>query len=289
MASNQRIITAAKAESTPTTPLTLIRPKSGFVPMDLRELWAYRELLWFLSLRDVKVRYKQTILGIAWAVLQPFVLMVVMNILFKRIGGLPTDGLPGPIFYYSGLLVWNIFQKGLQDSSQSLVANTNLVTKVYFPRIIIPLSSILSALVDFLFQFLVFALLMIYYRIHVTPQILLFPIFVLLAALSAFSVGAFFSALNVKYRDVMYTIPFLTQVWMYATVVMPSSALPQTWRLLYSLNPLVGIVEGARFSLTGRGSFSLETMLPSFLTIAFFFLLSIWYFFRVEGEIADLI
>lgn len=277
-------------------PKTLIAPRSPFSLQHCREILPYRDLLYFLSLRDVKVRYKQTLLGILWAVLQPFIVMVVFSLFFGRLGGM-NKTLPGglppkyyPIFTYAALLPWQLFAKGLQDTASSLVGNASLVTKVYFPRLILPLSSILSGLVDFFFSFLVFLGLLLYFHIPITWHFLLLPIFVFLAGLTAFSVGTFFSALNVKYRDIQYAMPFLVQLWLFVSpVVYGTSILPEKFRFLYALNPLVGVIEGFRFCIFPKLSFAPSIVIPSLATILGSLLLSVGYFFRVEGEMADLI
>jgi len=260
---------------------------SGF---RLGELWTYRELLYFLVWRDIKVRYKQTALGAAWVIIQPVLTMVVFTLFFGNLAKVPSDGLPYPIFVYTGLVPWTLFAYSLTESSGSLVSNQNLITKVYFPRLIIPLASVLAGLVDFAISFSVLLLLMLYYGITPTLLVLTVPAFVLLAVLAALSVGIWLSALNVEFRDVRYTIPFLTQIWMFVTpLAYASSLIPERWRLIYGLNPMAGVVEGFRWALLGR------TNAPGFLlaaSIPVVFLLlvgGVYYFRRMERSFADVV
>ncbi len=229
----------------------VIQPTRGFAALNLRALWQYRELLYFLVWRDIKVRYKQTVLGVLWIVLQPVVSMVVFSLLFGRLLGVPSGDVPYPIFAYAALLPWNYFAGALTRSSDSLVGNTNLITKVYFPRLVIPLSAVLSGLVDFAVAFVVLAALMLYYRIAPTAAVVLLPAFMLLAVVTALGFGLWLSALNVRYRDVKHLTPFLVQTWMYVTPVIYGSALLGRFRSLLSLNPMTGVVEGFRWALLG--------------------------------------
>ncbi|MFB3060584.1 MAG: ABC transporter permease, partial [Candidatus Binatia bacterium] len=217
----------------------LICPASAWVLPNLAELWEYRELLYFLTWRDIKVRYKQTVLGVAWAVIQPLGMMLVFTIFFGHLVGVPSDGLPYPIFAYTALLPWQLFSRALTDASTSLVANERLITKVYFPRLLIPVSAVLASLVDFAIAFVLLLGMMVFYGIVPTGSVLMLPLFVLLALMTALGIGFWLSALNAQYRDVRYTLPFLTQFWLFATpVVYPSSLVPEQWRLLYGLNPM---------------------------------------------------
>ena len=241
-----------KEEKIHPTPM-FIRPASGWVAINLIELWEYRELLYFLTWRDIKVRYKQTVLGAAWAVIQPFGMMLVFTVFFGRLVGVPSDGLPYPIFAYTALLPWQLFSRALTDASTSLVINERLITKVYFPRLLIPLSAVLASLVDFAIAFVLLLGMMVFYGIVPTGSVLMLPLFVLLALMTALGIGFWLSALNAQYRDVRYTLPFLTQFWLFATpVVYPSSLVPEQWRLLYGLNPMTGVVEGFRWALLGK-------------------------------------
>ena len=230
----------------------LIQPSRGWVSLKLRDVWEYRELLYFLAWRDIKVRYKQTVLGAAWAILQPDLTMVVFSVVFGRLLQAPSDGIPYPIFTFCALLPWQLFAHALTQSSNSLVSNERLITKVYFPRLVIPISAILAGLVDFGIAFVVLLGMMLYYGIVPTAAIVTLPLFLLLAVATALAVGLWLSALNVQYRDVRHTIPFLTQIWLFATpVAYASSLIPEPWRAWYGLNPMVGVVEGFRWALLG--------------------------------------
>src|SRR6266404_9307461 len=236
-------------------PTLFIRPQTGWTAAGLKELWEYRELLYFLIWRDVKVRYKQTVLGAAWAIIQPFCTMLVFSIFFGRLAKMPSDGIPYPIFSYAGLVPWMFFASGLSQSSNSLVGSANLITKVYFPRLTIPISTVLSGVVDFALSFAVLLVMMLYYGIRPTWNILWLPLFLLLAVVTALGVGLWLSALNVQFRDVRYVVPFITQFWMFATpIAYPSSLLREPWRTVYGLNPMVGVVEAFRWALLGSGT-----------------------------------
>jgi lipopolysaccharide transport system permease protein len=273
----------------PNEPLVRIRPSRRWVALDLRELWAYRELLYFLTWRDVKVRYKQAVLGIAWAVIQPLATMVIFTVFFGKLAKISSDGIPYPIFSYAALLPWMFFLNAVTNSSNSLIGSANLITKVYFPRLIIPGAAVVAALVDFGIAFVVFVGLFGYYRYSLTWNVLLFPVLVLLTVLLALGVGLWTSALNVKYRDVRYALPFLLQLWMFATpVIYPSSLMPERWRWVLAVNPLTGIIEGFRASLLGRplrwgpvGYSAAVTVLV--LVYAAF------YFRRTERQFADIV
>ena len=236
------------------SPVLVIRPTSGFVPLDLHELWNYRELLYFLTWRDIKVRYKQTIMGIAWAVIQPLFMMLIFTVFFGRLAKIPSDGLPYPIFVFTALLPWQMFSRALTDASTSLVVNERLITKVYFPRLLVPASAVLASLVDFTIALVLLVGMMFYYGIVPTGAVWTLPLFILLALMTALGIGFWLSALDATYRDVRYTLPFLTQLWLFATpVVYPASMVPDNWRLLYGLNPMAGVVEGFRWALLGKG------------------------------------
>lgn len=267
-----------------------IRPSRGWVSLGLQELRDYRELLYFLVWRDIKVRYKQTILGVAWAVLQPFLTMVVFSVFFGRLAKLPSDGIPYPLFSYCALLPWQLFSHALTESSNSLVANQQLITKVYFPRLVIPISVVLAGLVDFGIAFLVLLGMMLYYGIVPTTAILTIPFFLLLSIATALAVGLWLSALNVQYRDVRYTIPFLTQFWLFVTPIAYSSSLvPEQWRALYGLNPMAGVVEGFRWALLAKAGAPEPMVIVSALAVGVLLVGGVFYFRRMEKTFADLV
>ena len=231
-------------------PRTLVKPSRGWVSLRLGEIWEYRELLYFFIWRDVKVRYKQTALGVSWAILQPFLTMVIFSLFFGRLAGVPSDGVPYPIFAYTALLPWTFFAHGVTLSANSLVSNANLVKKVYFPRMAIPVASVLSGFADLVPAFGVLLGMMLYYGIYPSAQVAWLPVFVLLALIAALGVGIGLAAINVHFRDVRHTVPFLVQTWLFITpIAYPSSLLPEHWKTLYALNPMVGVVEGFRWAL----------------------------------------
>ncbi len=268
----------------------LIRPISGWVPIDLRELWEYRELLYFLTWRDIKVRYKQTALGRAWVVLQPLFLMLIFTLFFGRLVGIPSDGIPYPIFTYTALLPWQLFSRALNEGSVSLIANERIITKTYFPRIIVPISAVLSSLVDFVIGLVALVGFVLFYGMQPGIAILGLPVFVLLAVIAALGVSFWLAALNVVYRDVRYLLPFLTQVWMFATpIIYPASVIPEAWRFLYGMNPMAGVIEGFRSSLLGKAS-SFDAMLGvSAIISAGVFIGGLFYFRKAEQSLADVI
>ncbi len=284
--SKSELSTIPTAEEIPTI---LIRPSRGWVALNLRDLWLYRELLYFLTWRDIKVRYKQTVLGAAWAVLQPFFTMVVFSIFFGRLAQVPSDGIPYPIFAYCALVPWSYFAGGLERAGNSLVGSANLITKVYFPRLAIPISAVLAGLLDFAIAFVVLLGMMLYYGIVPTAAILTLPLFLLLAIATALAVGLWLSALNVQYRDVRYTIPFLTQFWLFATPIAYSSSLvPEQWRALYGLNPMAGVVEGFRWALLGKSPPG--PLLAVSVTVVVVLLIGgLYYFRRTEKTFADVV
>ncbi len=272
------------------TAVTVIRPAKGWASLNLRDLWEYRELLYFLTWRDIKVRYKQTALGATWAVLQPFLTMIVFTIFFGKLAKVPSDNLPYPIFCYTALLPWQLFVYALNQSGNSLVGNQQLITKVYFPRLVIPLSALLAGLVDFLVAFAVLLGMMVYYGIWPSMAILTLPLFLLLALATALAVGLWLSALNVEYRDVRYTIPFLTQFWLFATpIAYPSSLVPERWRALYGLNPMAGVVEGFRWALLGQEFSNGPLLLVSVVVVIALLISGLLYFRRMERTFADVI
>ncbi len=280
---------ALNLTQTAAPPVIVIKPSRGWVSLQLRDLWEYRELLYFLTWRDIKVRYKQTVLGAAWAIIQPFFTMVVFSLFFGRLAGVPSDGLPYPIFSYAALLPWNYFAASLSGAGESLVGSANVIRKVYFPRLVIPLGSVLSGLVDFAIAFAVLLGMMVYFGVRPTVGILLLPLFLLLALVTALAVGLWLSALNVRYRDVRYTLPFLTQFWMFATpVAYPSSLLAEPWRTLYGLNPMVGVVEGFRWALLGTQPPGAMIGVSAAVAVALL-VGGAFYFRRVERTFADVI
>lgn len=267
-----------------------IRPSRGWPSLNLKDVWEYRELLYFLAWRDVKVRYKQTVLGVVWAVMQPAFTMIVFSIFFGWLIKVPSDGLPYPFFAICALLPWQLFASSLTATSNSLVANQHLITKISFPRLVIPLSATAGSLLDFSIAFLVLLAMMIGYKIVPTIAMLTLPLFVLLTIAVALGIGMWFSALNVKYRDVRHVLPFLTQVWMFATpVVYPSSIVPESWRMLYALNPMVGVVEGVRWALLGTGNAPGPMLLLSTAVTSVLLVSGVCYFRRAERTFADMV
>jgi len=271
-------------------PTLFIRPQTGWTAAGLKELWEYRELLYFLTWRDIKVRYKQTVLGAAWAIIQPFFMMVVFSLFFGYLAKVPSDGIPYPIFAYCALLPWQLFAHALTESSNSLVANERLITKVYFPRLVVPISAVLGGLLDFAIAFVILLLMMAYYGVRPTWAIVTLPAFLLLAMLTALGVGLWLSALNVKYRDVRYTISFLIQFWLFATPVAYSSSLvPARWRALYGLNPMAGVVEGFRWALLGKSEGPGALLAVSVAVVILILIGGLYYFRRMEAEFADVV
>jgi homopolymeric O-antigen transport system permease protein len=279
----------ASTSKAPSELVVIIEPKERTAPLGLRELWAYRELLYFLTWRDVKVRYKQTILGGAWAILQPFLSMVVFTLFFGKLAKMPSDGIPYPIFAYAALLPWTFFANSVNKSGSSLVGNANLITKVYFPRLIIPAAAVGAALIDFGVASVLLVAMMAYYGVAPGPGVLMFFPLVACTMLLALAVGAWTSALNVKYRDVSYILPFMMQLWMFATpIIYPASLVPGHWRWLIWLNPLAGIIEGFRSSLFGR-QFEWPALIgAAFVTFACL-IYAAYSFRRTEREFADII
>lgn len=276
------------------TPTVVIQATRGWSALNLLAVWRYRELLYFLVWRDVKVRYKQTVLGVLWIILQPVVSMVVFSLLFGQLLKVPSDGVPYPVFAYTALLPWNYFAGSLTRSSGSLVSNPQLITKVYFPRLIIPLSGLFSNLVDFGVAFVVLIGLMLFYGIQITSAIVLLPFLILLAMLTALGFGLWLAALNVRYRDVGYLVPFLIQVWMYATPVIYGSALiPERFRFLLALNPMTVVVEGFRWSLLGQAApasqASIWILILSLIMVAVVLITGLIFFRRTERTFADII
>jgi lipopolysaccharide transport system permease protein len=268
----------------------LIRPSDGRIALQFLRVWEYRELLFFLVWRDLKVRYKQTALGITWAILQPLATMLVLSIFFGRLAKMPSDGIPYPIFAYCALLPWQMFAFVLTESGNSLVSNQYLITKIYFPRLIIPMVPVFIALVDFAVAFVMMLGMMVFYGVVPKATILLLPLFIGLAILAALSVGVWLAALTAEYRDVRYTLPFLTQFWMFATPIAYSSSLiPNKWRFLYGLNPMAGVVEGFRWSLLGTAPTSLTPLFASLGMVLVLLWGGLTYFRRLESTFADVI
>jgi lipopolysaccharide transport system permease protein len=268
----------------------LVEPPGKWWKLRGADLWQYRELLYFFIWRELKVRYKQTALGVFWAILQPFLTMVVFSLVFGRFAQLPSDGFPYPVFTYVGLLPWQLFSRALSDASQSLVSNRQMVSKIYFPRIFLPASTVIASLVDFAIAFLILLVMMMFYDIAPTWRTLALPIFIFAALLSALAVGTWLSAINVKYRDIKYVTPFLVQFWLYATPVAYSSSLfPEAWRPFLGLNPMAGVVDGFRWALLGQEINSTPLMAVSLVTIVLFLLGGLIYFQNVEQTFADVI
>lgn len=271
-------------------PEILIEPSRGWQALGLKELWEFRELFYFLAWRDIKVRYKQTALGASWAILQPLLSMLIFTLIFGILAKIPSDGLPYPLFAYSALLPWQLFVYALTQSSNSLIENARLISKVYFPRLVVPLASVVAGVVDFFIAFSILILLMFYYGVVPTWGVLALPFFLILALGAAMSVGLWMSALNVKYRDVRYTVPFLAQAWMFATpIVYPSSMIPEAWRWLYGLNPMAGVVEGFRWALLGTNILHLPLILVSTGVVVIGLVGGLYYFKRMEKMFADLV
>lgn len=284
-------VTPAPVEPERPMPHLRIQPSKGWVALKLDEVWAYRELLFFLTARDIKVRYKQTVIGAAWAIIQPLMTMVVFSIFFGGLARIPSDGIPYPIFSYAALVPWSLFAYGLTESSNSLVGSANLIKKVYFPRLIIPLASVLAGVVDFLLAFAVLILMMLGYGIVPTLNILWLIPLVALVLVTALGVGMWLSALNVEFRDIRYVIPFLTQFWMFITpIAYPSSLIEnETLRALYGLNPMAGVVEGFRWALLGTNTAPGPVILVSALAAVALLVSGMFYFRRMEKSFADVV
>jgi lipopolysaccharide transport system permease protein len=274
----------------PAVAVMRITPPTRWWVLPIRELWDFRELVYFFVWRDIKIRYKQTAIGAAWAVLQPLLTMLIFSLFFGRLAHIPSEGLSYPIFYYSALLPWMYFAATMQSATNTIVENQRVITKVYFPRLALPLSSVLSGLVDFGVSFLMFIVLMIYYGIRPTLAIIWFPAFILLTMLTALGIGLWLSALNALYRDVRYVLPFLVQFWLFASpVAYPASLVPQKWRWLYGLNPMAGVIEGVRWSLTGRTSPPGHLVLVSAVAVLILLASGVAYFQKVETTVADVV
>ena len=280
----------AETSSEPTASFVRIEPSKGWVSLKIKELWAYRELLYFLVWRDVKVRYKQTALGAAWAIIQPVMTMVVFSLFFGRLAKIPSDGVPYPIFSYAALVPWTFFANGLTQSSNSLVGSANLITKVYFPRLTIPIATVLSGVVDFILAFAVLLVMMFLYGISPTRNVIWLPLFLLLALVTALGVGMWLSAMNVQFRDVRFVVPFIVQFWLLATpIAYPSSLLSEPWRTLYGLNPMVGVVEGFRWAMLGTNTAPGTSIFVSGAVALILLLSGSFYFRRMEKTFADVV
>lgn len=268
-----------------------IRPSKGWVSLRLKDLWEYHELLFFLAWRDIQIRYKQTILGAAWAVIQPFMTMVVFSIFFGKLAKIPSDGIPYPIFAYTALVPWTFFANALSQASNSLLGSSNLIKKVYFPRLIIPISAVMSGILDFAISFLVLIGMMFFYGIVPSPDHLIWiPAFTLLALTSALGVGFWLSAINAEYRDIRHAVPFLIQFWLFATpVAYPASLVQEPWRTIYGLNPMVGVIEGFRWALLGSDSGMQGPLMMSGIVSVTLLVSGAFYFRRMEKNFADLI
>jgi lipopolysaccharide transport system permease protein len=272
-----------------TVPILIIRPPRKWIPVDLHELWAYRELIFSFSLRDIKLRYKQTGLGVAWAALQPILTMLIFTVIFGGFAKIPSDGVPYPLFVLAALLPWLLFAEGLTRSTTSMITNANIMTKVYFPRLIMPLSSIISPLVDFMISFVILMVMMAWYGFTPSVNIVFLPVFLLLALATSLGVGLWLSALNVKYRDFQYTVPFLIQIWMFASpVVYSSSLVPESLRLVFGLNPMTGVIEGFRWALLGSGTPSAMVLVSVGMVIVLL-VSGMFYFRRMEQYYADIV
>jgi lipopolysaccharide transport system permease protein len=282
-------MTPATLETPPQVPTLVIRPPRKWVPIDFSELWSYRELLYYFVWRDVKIRYKQTGLGVAWAVIQPLFTMVIFSVIFGGLAQIPSEGVPYPLFVLSALLPWILFSEGLTRSTTSMVSNANIMTKVYYPRLIMPIAGILSPVVDFLIAMVILILMMVYFGFVPTVNIVFLPAFVLLALATSLGVGLWLSALNVQYRDFQYTLPFLIQVWFYASpVVYATSLVPDQYQLLYGLNPMAGVIEGFRWALLGTappsGIIGLSVVVVFVLLVT-----GAFYFKKMEQYFADIV
>lgn len=268
----------------------VVKPSKGWIPLKLKELWEYRELLYFLTWRDIKVRYKQTVLGAAWAIIQPFFTMVVFSLFFGKLAKVPSDGIPYPIFAYAALVPWTFFANGLNQSANSLVGDANLIKKVFFPRLAIPISIVIAGAMDFVLAFIVLLGMMVFYGIFPTLNIIWLPFLFLLTFITALGTGLWLSALNVQFRDVRYTVPFLTQFWLFATpIAYPSSLLSEPWRTLYGINPMVGVVEGFRWALLGTDTAPGPIMVVSSLVALALLIGGAYYFRRLEKSFADVV
>lgn len=286
----QGVASTMSYSSVATKNVTFISPSSGWISLRLQEVWRYRELLYFLIWRDIKVRYKQTIIGAAWAIIQPFFTMVVFSLFFGRLAKIPSDGIPYPIFSYTALVPWMFFANGLSQSSDSLVSSANLIKKVYFPRLAIPIAAVMSGIVDFVLAFSVLLGIMFFYGIIPAWQIIWLPIFIILTLITSLGMGLWLSAMNIQFRDIRYAVPFLIQFWLFSTpIAYPSSLLSEPWRTVYAINPMVGVVEGFRWALlrteTAPGPMIIVSAMAAFIIL----ISGAFYFRRMEKIFADIV
>jgi len=279
-----------RSSDLPAAPLCVIEPQSGWAPLNLPELWRYRDLLLLMIWRDFSANYRQSVVGVAWAVAKPLVSMVIFSMIFGRVAGLPSDEIPYPIFAYTALLPWMYFSGCLCEASNSVINNSGLLSKVYFPKLILPLTSVARGLVDFLIQFVILAALMVWYRVFPGWQCVMIPVFLLFCPLTALSVGLWLTALNVRYRDVGHAVPFFAQAWMWMTpVIYSSSLIPEKWRIVYGLNPMVSVVEGFRWALLGKAPPDWTMMAASATTVLVLFVGGLYFFRRVEATFVDVL
>jgi lipopolysaccharide transport system permease protein len=284
------MITVTKAAPLRAAPTVLIKPRRSLLSLDLKAAWEYRELLYFLIWRDLAVRYRQTIIGVGWVLIQPMMTMLIFSVIFGKFAKMPSDGIPYPIFFYSALLPWNLFAHSLTRGTVSVAGNAHMISKIYFPRLLLPLAGTLSPVVDLAVAFLILIGMMVWYGTAPGWGVFALPLFILLAVLTALSVALWLSALNVRYRDVAHTIPFITQVWMFASpVAYPVSVVPEQWRLLYSLNPMAGVIEGFRWALLGKQSPDFQVIAVSAVMVFALLLLGLVYFKYTERNFADVI
>ncbi len=278
----------APPEATPV--LTVIQPTRGWVSLGLDELWQYRELLYFLVWRDIKVRYKQTVLGMAWAVIQPLITMVVFTVVFGRLAKVPSDGLPYQLFAFAALVPWTLFAKGMTQSAGSLLANQALLKKIFLPRLALPIAAVLAGVVDFMLAFAILLMMQLAFGVVPTAGIVWLPLLLMLTLVTSLGVGLWLSALNVVFRDIRYTVPFLTQIWLFATpIAYPSSLVPEKWRLVYGLNPMAGVVEGFRWALLGVDTRPGPMVLVSAVVAVTLLITGAYYFRRIEKDFADVV
>jgi lipopolysaccharide transport system permease protein len=280
----------SRIEGSPPTPVIIIKPKRGWQLIDFKELSEYKGLFYFLILRDLKIRYKQTILGAGWAIIQPFFTMIVFSLFFGKLAKMPSDNIPYPVFSYSALVIWTYFSNSLSTSANSLVGNTELISKVYFPRIIVPNTPIFAGLVDFIISLIILFIMMFFYGMAPTPYVIFFPFLTILTMMIASGMGMWLAALNAQYRDIKYTVPFMIQLWMFVSpVVYPASMVPEKFRLWYALNPMAGVVEGFRSILLGTIPFPFKMVTISTVIATLLLITGAMYFRRMERTFADVI
>ena len=290
----RRVSEVSPQDMTPELPAELLKtrrqPSRGWAWPKFRELWEYRELLYFFAWRDIKVRYRQTVMGALWAIIQPFFTMVIFSLFFGRLANIPSDGVPYPIFSFTALVPWTFFANALAQASNSLVVNANMVKKIYFPRLALPIATVLAGVVDFALAFIVLLGIMLYYGFVPTVNIIWLPFFALLALVTSIGVSLWLAAMNVQFRDVRYTIPFLTQAWLFVTpIAYPSSLIPEPWRTIYGLNPMAGVVEGFRWALLGTDTAPGKMIIVSTLVAVTLFVSGAFYFRRLEQSFADVL